>query len=93
MLPCYILHLEGSCIASSVVISRCYGCCALHIGARKEDRPSIRFCCLSVAIYSAVATGCVCMYCARCTCLHVCGMWDRPTNRVRTLDRVRVHGF
>ena len=33
------------------------------------------------------------MYCAFCTCLHVCGTWDRPINRVRTIDRFRVHGF
>ena len=52
----------------------------------------VRFCCLSVAVCSVVAAGCVCMYCARCTCLHVCGMWDRPTNKVRTVDRVRVNG-
>ena len=30
------------------------------------------------------------MYCARCTCLHVCGTWDRPTNRVRTIDSFGV---
>ena len=23
---------------------------------------------------------------------NVCGTWDRPTNRVRTVDRVRVNG-
>ena len=23
---------------------------------------------------------------------NVCGMWDRPTNKVRTVDRVRVNG-
>ena len=53
----------------------------------------VRFCCLSVAVCGAVTAGCVCMYCAHCTCLHVCGTWDRHTNRVRTIDRVRVHGF
>ena len=49
--------------------------------------------CLFVAVCSAVTAGCVCMYFARCTCLHMFGTWDRPTNRVRTLDRVRVNGF
>ena len=24
---------------------------------------------------------------------NVCGMWDRPTNKVRTVDRVRVNGL
>ena len=45
---------------------------------------------------------CCCMQCCRCRmCLHVlctlhmftmCG-WDRPTNKVRTVDRVRVNGW
>ena len=46
-----------------------------------------------VAVCSTVAAGCVSIYCAHCTCLHVCGTWDRPTNRVRTIDRVRVNGW
>ena len=24
---------------------------------------------------------------------NVCGTWDRPTNKVRTIDRVRVNGW
>ena len=42
VLPCYILHLQGSCKVGSVVISRCYGCCKLNIGAGKEDRPRVQ---------------------------------------------------
>ena len=34
----------------------------------------VRFCCLSVAVCSAVAAGCVCMYCVHCTCLQC--VWD-----------------
>ena len=24
---------------------------------------------------------------------NMCGIWDRPTNKVRTIDRVRVNSF
>ena len=48
-------------------------------------------CLLLYAVLSLQDGGC--MYCARCTCLHVCGTWDRPTNKVRTIDRVRVNGY
>ena len=52
---------------------------------------TVRFCCLFVAVCSAVAAGCVCMYCACCTYLQC--VWDRLTNKVRTVDRVRVNGW
>ena len=48
---------------------------------------------LGFVVCSAVAAGCVCMYCARCTCLHMCGTWDRPTKGVRIIDSFRVKGL
>ena len=48
VLPCYILYLSSSCAAGSVVVFRCYGCCALYIGARKEYRLRYNCCLLAV---------------------------------------------
>ena len=49
VLTYYILHLQGSYRADSVVMSRCYGCCALHIGAGKENGPRYN-CCLLIEL-------------------------------------------
>ena len=37
VLPWYILQLQVSCRAGFIIMSRCYGCCALYIGVQKED--------------------------------------------------------
>ena len=44
--------------------------------------------CLVVAVCSTVAAVYVCACCTLLTCA-----WDKPTNRVRTVDRVRVNGL
>ena len=59
--------------------------------SQSYQRQYVRFCCLSVAVCSSAAAGCGCMNRARYTCLQCA--WDRPTNKVRTVDRVRVNGW
>ena len=54
---------------------------------------SVRFCCW-LLLYAVLLLQDVFAYTVHVAHVYnVCGMWGRPTNKVRTVDRVRVNGW